>query len=598
MKGIGVSPGIAIGRAWVLRAKVPRAIVPAGGLRAEGSSSAEGLAPMDGGLAVAGDLPDNSVFADDGVLPDDAGAITREIDLYRGAVEQAAVSLERLMEQAGDAADILGVQLELLYDPLWESEVIDRIRRRSAARDAVLAATERVMQQFLEMEDAYMRERAADIRDMGNRLLAVLDGEVPDGAALDVSPGEGKWVVVAEELTPGDTIGLGNGIVGFVTQIGGATSHAAIIARLRGLPAVTGVSLGSVVDGAGGLSGSIKDGDLLVVDGETGIVLVNPEANELVDYHVKQEAFAERRRLLSTLKDREAVTLDGVRIELLANIGSAADIDVSLAQGAQGVGLLRTELLFMDRETLPTEEEQFQFYKHVLLRAGGRLVTIRTLDIGGDKPLPYLGLTPEANPFLGYRAIRICLDRPVLFLTQLRAILRASIFGKCRIMFPMIGGVEELRRARGFVAVAQEDIRAAGQSFDATVPVGVMIEIPSAALTADLLAQEADFFSIGTNDLTQYVLAVDRMNEQIAAMYDPYHPAVLRLIQEVIGQGHKHGIPVGMCGELAGDPRATELLLKMGLREFSMSAGSIPLVKEIILRSRVFGPGTLPEVEL
>jgi phosphotransferase system enzyme I (PtsI) len=483
-----------------------------------------------------------------------------------------------MLEQAGAAAEILGIQLELLYDPLWESAVIDRIKQRSTARDAVLGAMEQVMQLFLEMDDAYMRERATDIRDMGNRLVRVLDGEALGAEPMIIAgagPGEPDWVVVAEELTPSDTIGLNTWVVGLVTQAGGATSHAAIVARLRGLPAVAGVT---------GILGSVANGDWLVLDGETGIVLVNPSLAEMEIYTTRQQAFAERLRLLAALKDREAVTTDGVRIELLANIGSAADMEAALAQGAEGVGLLRTELLFMDRETLPTEEEQFQFYKSVLLRAGGRPVTIRTLDIGGDKPLPYLGLAPEANPFLGYRAIRICLDRPALFLAQLRAILRASVFGKCRIMFPMIGSVEELRQARAFVAAAQEDLRASNVVFDASVAVGVMIEIPSAALTADLLAKEADFFSIGTNDLTQYVLAVDRMNEKIAALYDPYHPAVLRLIKEVIEQGHRHDVPVGMCGELAGDPRATELLLKMGLREFSMSAGSIPLVKEVILR--------------
>lgn len=530
MKGIGVSPGIAIGRAWVLRAGVTRV---------------------------------------NGMLLTDEAAVEQEIEVYRSAVEQAAAALEGLMEQAGDAAEILGVQLELLYDPMWESEVIDRIKRRSMARDAVLGATDQVMKAFLEMEDAYLRERATDIRDMGNRLVRVLDGE-----ARDVLPADGEWIIVATELTPSDTIGLDDRFVGFVTKAGGATSHAAIVARLRGLPAVTGVAA------------DFTQGDLLIVDGETGVVLVNPLAAEIEDCRRRQEAFAGRRRLLDALRDREAVTLDGIRIELLANIGSAADMDLSLSQGAEGVGLLRTELLFMDRESLPTEEEQFQFYQSVLLRAGGRPVTIRTLDIGGDKPLPYMGLTPEANPFLGYRAIRICLDRPAFFLTQLRAILRASVFGKCRIMFPMIGSVEELVRAKAFVAVAQEDLRAEGVAFDLEVPVGVMIEIPSAALTADLLAKEADFFSIGTNDLTQYVLAVDRMNEQIAALYDPYHPAVLRLIREVIEQGHRRGIPVGMCGELAGDPNATALLLKLGLREFSMSAGSIPTVKEIILRSK------------
>ena len=533
MKGIGVSPGIAIGRAWVLSSKKERA---------------------------------------SGILLVDAAAIEREIGVYRTAVGQAVTSLEGMMEQAGDAAEILGVQLELMYDPVWESEVIDRIRRRSTARDAVLGAMEKVMQVFFEMEDAYMRGRAADIQDMGSRLIRMLDGKV-----MVTEMGEGEWIVVAEDLTPSDTIGLDTRALGFVTQVGGATSHAAIVARLRGIPSVTGVN---------GLLEGVANGALLALDGSTGVVLVNPTEEELTVYLEKQEAFIERMRLLAELKDREAVTLDGVRIELLANIGTADDMEAALEQGAQGVGLLRTELLFLDRVTLPSEEEQFQFYKSVLLRSGGREVTIRTLDIGGDKPLPYLGLPAEANPFLGYRAIRISLDQPALFLAQLRAILRASVFGKCRIMFPMIGSVEELRKAKAFVAVAMEDLRMGGVAFDASVPVGVMIEIPGAALTADLLAKEADFFSIGTNDLCMYVLAVDRLNQKIAALYDPFHPAVLRLIREVIEQGHGHGIPVGMCGEMAGDPQATELLLEMGLREFSMSAGSLALVKEVILRSK------------
>jgi phosphoenolpyruvate-protein phosphotransferase (PTS system enzyme I) len=532
MKGIGVSPGIAIGRAWVLRSKKERA---------------------------------------SGILLADAAAIEREISVYRIAVERAVASLEEMMEQAGDAAEILGVQLELLYDPVWESEVIDRIKRRSTARDAVLDAMEKVMRVFFEMEDVYMRGRAADIQDMGGRLIRMLDGK-----ALVTEMGEGEWIVVSDDLTPSDTIGLDTRALGFVTQVGGATSHAAIVARLRGIPSVTGVS---------GLLDGVADGAMLAVDGSTGVVLVNPTEEELTVYLEKQEAFIERMKLLAELKDKEAMTLDGVRIELFANIGSADDLEAALEQGAEGVGLLRTELLFLDRDTLPTEEEQFQFYKNVLLRSGGRPVTIRTLDIGGDKPLPYLGLPAEANPFLGYRAIRISLDQPALFLAQLRAILRASVFGNCRIMFPMIGSVEELRKAKAFVTVAQEDLRADGVAFDASVPVGIMIEIPSAALTADLLAKEADFFSIGTNDLCMYVLAVDRLNQKIAALYDPFHPAVLRLIREIIEQGHGHGIPVGMCGEMAGDPQATELLLEMGLREFSMSAGSIPLVKEVVLRS-------------
>ena len=532
MKGIGVSPGIAIGRAWVLR-------------------------PQKAGVS--------------GVLLADVTAVEREIPLYRAAVEQAVSSLETMMQRAGPAeAEILGIQIEMLFDPVWEREVIEKIGERMTARDAVSAATDKVRQVFLAMEDEYMRARAADIADIGGRLLRVLDGvssPVVDG---------GEWIVIAEELSPSDTIGLDERVRGFVTQVGGATSHAAIVARLRGLPAVAGVS---------GVMEAVVDGDLLAVDGMEGVVLVNPAGSELEEFYRKQEAFEAMQRLLAGLRDREAVTTDGVRVELLANIGGVQDLELAFHQGAEGVGLLRTELLFLDRDKLPSEEEQFQFYKNVLLRSGGRPVTIRTLDIGGDKPLPYLGLPAEANPFLGYRAIRICLDRPGLFLVQLRAILRAGVFGKARIMFPMIGSVEELRQAKALVAAAREELSAAGSSFDDSMPVGAMIEIPSAALTADLLAQEADFFSIGTNDLCQYVLAVDRMNEKIAPLYDPFHPAVLRLIREVIEQGHRRGIPVGMCGEMAGDPEATEMLLRMGLREFSMNAGSIPLVKEAILTS-------------
>lgn len=532
MKGIGVSPGIAIGRAWVLRSGSERV---------------------------------------SGVLLADEAAVEREVGVYRAAVEKAVASLEEMMGRVGSLeAEILGIQVELLFDPVWEREVIERIGERMTARDAVLVAAERVKQVFLNMEDEYMRARAADIGDIGSRLLRVLDGVT--SPVVD----SGEWIVVAEELSPSDTIGLDERVRGLVTQAGGATSHAAIVARLRGLPAVAGV---------GGLLDALADGDLVVVDGSAGVVLVNPFGSELEEFVRKREDFAARQRLLAGLQDREAVTADGVRVELLANIGSAEDMEFALKQGAEGVGLLRTELLFMDRDRLPSEEEQFQFYKKVLLRSGGRPVTIRTLDIGGDKPLPYLGLPAEANPFLGYRAIRISLDRPGLFLVQLRAILRAGVFGKGRIMFPMIGSVEELRQAKAFVQAAGDELSAAGIGFDGSMPVGVMIEVPSAALTADLLAEEADFFSIGTNDLCMYTLAVDRMNEKIASLYDPLHPAVLRLIREVIGQGARRGIPVGMCGEMAGDPEATEVLLRMGLREFSMSAGSIPAVKEVILRS-------------
>jgi phosphotransferase system enzyme I (PtsI) len=536
MKGIGVSQGIAIGRAWVLRPK-------------RGHASGQLLA--------------------------DEAAVEREVEVYRVAVSEAVSKLEAMMERAVKAeAEILGIQVELLVDPQMEEEVIGMIREdRMAARDAILKVTEQLMQVFINMKDEYMRARAADIQDVGNRVVRVLDGE---DAAIQMEDGE--WIVIAEDLSPSDTVGLdAERVCGFVTQAGGVTSHAAIVARLRGLPAVAA---------CGEVLGVVADRDIVVLDGVTGDVLINPTVGELQVYRKKKKAFAERLRVLGELKDRDAVTTDGVRIQLLANIATAEDMEQALEQGAEGVGLLRTELLFMDRDSLPSEEEQVDFYKRVLLRSAGRPVTIRTLDIGGDKPLPYLGLEEEANPFLGYRAIRICLDRVDIFMTQLRAILRASVFGKSRIMFPMIGSVDELRRAKGVLADAQRELKAEGIAFDEALPVGIMIEVPSAALTADLLAPECDFFSIGTNDLTQYVLAVDRMNVKIAALYDSYHPAVLRLVLEVIEQGLRQGIPVGMCGELAGDPRATELLLGMGLRQFSMSANSIPVVKEVILRSK------------
>lgn len=533
MQGIGVSPGIAIGRAYLLRRQKER---------------------------VTGHL-----------LADEA-AVEREMSLYRGAVSAAMDELEALTARAGKAeAEILAVQEELLQDPSWDEEVIRRIEaEKNPARDAVLLATEQFVQVFQGMEDPYFQARAADVQDVGNRVVRLLGG----GVTAEMPPGEG-WIVVAEDLSPSDTMALDTSrVCGFVTEAGGKTSHAAIVARLRGLPAVVGT---------GAALASVEEGDEILLDGATGVVLVNPSQEVKDEYWKKREVFLARQQLLRGLKDREAVTPEGVRIHLQANIAAVEDMDQALEQGAEGVGLFRTELLFMERDRFPTEEEQFHFYKQVLLRSGGWPVTIRTLDIGGDKSLPYFGLPKEENPFLGYRAIRICLDRKDLFLTQLRAILRASVFGKCRIMFPMIGRVEELREAKAVVARAREELTVEGTAFAAEVPVGIMIEIPSAALTADLLAKEADFFSIGTNDLCQYTLAVDRMNEKIAALYDPFHPAVLRLIKMVIEEGLRQGIPVGMCGELAGDLRATELLLEMGLREFSMSATSIPEIKNAII---------------
>ncbi len=551
MQGIGVSPGISIGKAYVLRQ------------RKEVAS---------------------------GVVLSDEAAVGREIGRYREAVKLSVGEVQELFEKViGEEKDILEVQLELLQDPQLESDVLARISSdKMTARDAVLMVIGLAVQVFEQMEDEYLKARAADVQDAGSRIVRNLSGRANaltsnagstegTGIPRSGSRDDEGLIIIAEDLSPSDTIAMDRSKVdGFATQSGSKTSHVAIVARLRGLPAVVG---------CGGELDEIVDGDLVVLDGSHGLVLVNPTAAIVEEYRKKREIFIQEVRRLAALKDLPAVTTDGVRIELLANIATAEDMEQALAFGAEGVGLLRTELLFMERDSFPTEDEQVRYYKTILLRAGNRMVTIRTLDIGGDKPLPYLELPEEDNPFLGYRAIRICLDRKDIFLTQLRAILRASVFGKCRIMLPMISGVQEVRQARVILEEAKEELLQSGIAFDTSIKMGIMIEVPSAAVIADLLAKEADFFSIGTNDLCQYVLAADRMNKQIKDLYDPYHPAVLRLIRYVIEQGHLQGLPVGMCGELAGDPQATSLLLGMGLREFSMSAPAIPAIKDILIRS-------------
>ena len=537
MQGIGVSPGISIGKAYVLRQQKE----------------------MASGIVLA-----------------DETALQQEIAAYREAVRVSVTDIQRLFAQASEVEkSILDVQLELLQDPQLESDVLERIREdRMTARDAVLLVTERAVQVFAQMTDEYLSARGADVQDAGNRIVKNLS---PSNTG---SPGMGEGLIlIAKDLSPSDTIGMDrNKVFGFVTQTGGRTSHAAIVARLRGLPAVVG---------CGEALHAIADGDLVIVDGAEGLVLVNPDAAVIADYRKKQELFMIEAHRLESLRDLPAITTDGVKIQLLANIATAEDLDQALNLGAEGVGLLRTELLFMERDYFPTEEEQFDFYKTILLRAGDKPVTIRTLDIGGDKHLPYFGLPKEENPFLGYRAIRISLDRTAIFRTQLRAILRAGVFGNCRILLPMISSVKEVQQAKWIIGETKKELAAEGADFDPAVATGIMIEVPSAAITADLLAKEVDFFSIGTNDLCQYTLAVDRMNEQIKDLYDPYHPAVLRLIQFVIEQGHLQGIPVGMCGELAGDPQATSLLLAMGLKEFSMAGPAIPAIKDNLIRSSV-----------
>jgi phosphotransferase system enzyme I (PtsI) len=543
-QGIGVSPGISIGSAKLVRHREARVT---------------------------------------GVLLADEAAVRREADHYNQAVLASVEEIMAIMAglEAGagagkDGADILDIQIELLQDPQWETDVLGKIRaEKKNAGDAVLEVMNQLVETFMAMEDEYLRARAADIADIGQRLLKNLNGGEVENDYGGVAGRD--LILVAVDLSPSELISLDRGSVkGFVTRAGGRTSHAAIVARLRALPAVVGC--GESLD-------AIADGDILVLDGEAGLVLVNPGPAELEGYDKKRSAHLANIRLLQTLKDKEATTSDGIGILLSANIAGPGDMEQALGQGARGVGLLRTELLFMQSRSLPTEDEQFTFYKNVLLRSEGWPVTIRTLDIGGDKQLPYLPLPREENPLLGVRAIRISLDQKDLFLAQLKAILRASHYGKCRIMFPMITSVEEFRQAKAIVVEAKAELKERKIDYDPQIKTGIMIEVPAAAITADQLAKEADFFSIGTNDLCQYTLAVDRMNEKIKDLYDPFHPAVLRLIRYVIDQGRRHNIPVGMCGELAGDPLATLMLVGMGLDEFSMNAPSIPVIKNIILQN-------------
>ena len=531
--GIGASPGIGIGRAHV--------------------------------------CCEDTIVVDSTIVAPDGSAA--EWDSFTAAQELARRQIEslRLREPAKagqEAGGILDAHLLLLDDPEWlagiRAEVMEH--RRTAAA-AVLAVTERYAALLSSLDDEYLRERATDVRDVGNRLLRNVLGLKPAGEQLDKDS-----IVVASELTPSAILSLNRQYIkGLAARIGGRTSHVAILARNLGIPAVLG--LGSAL---------VRDGDMLIIDGTEGTLIVNPGEDVLAQYELRQKDAMAARLELNSLRDLPAVTLDGHEVRLSGNIGDAADIDGVLECGGSGVGLYRTEFLFMGGSTLPSEEVQLAAYRAAAEKLAGEPLVIRTLDIGGDKQVPGFAIPPEANPFLGWRAIRISLACPELFKTQLRAILRAGVYGDVRIMYPMISGIDEVRAANALLAEAKGELRRRGVPFDEHMKVGVMIETPAAALTADIIGREADFFSIGTNDLTQYSLAVDRMNEKVNDLYQPLHPAVLRLIQGIICAARRHGKHVGLCGELAGDPLAVLILLGLGLEEFSMSAASLPDIKRII----------------
>ncbi|MGG4497465.1 phosphoenolpyruvate--protein phosphotransferase [Brevibacillus reuszeri] len=501
---------------------------------------------------------------------------TRELELFHQSVERTREQLEQLREQTNkqlgpEKAAILSAHLAFLEDPAFVGEMQTQIKSQSAS---AAAAVQQVADQFISlfesMDDDYMRERADDIRDVSRRLVRNLSGE-----DASVSFPEEPFILVAGDITPSETLQLPiQNVRGIVTAKGGSTSHAAILARSLGIPAIMGVGEQLLVE--------VESGRLLILDGTTGKLYVEPDSDTLSRYQEKAALETAERKAYAAMKDLPAETLDGHRVHLLANMAVPEETDALVESGIEGIGLFRSEFLFMDRSSLPDEEEQFQAYKRVAAAFGDKPVIIRTLDVGGDKHLPALALAQEENPFLGFRAIRISLARPALFQVQLRALLRASAFGRLLIMFPMISHLEQLRGAKAMLEQAKAELRSEGISFDEDIAVGMMMEIPGACLQADAFAKEVQFFSIGTNDLVQYTLAVDRINAEIADLYSYYHPAVLRLISSVIDASHRAGIWTGLCGEMAGDPLATQLLLGLGLDEFSGAASVMPKVKERI----------------
>lgn len=506
-------------------------------------------------------------------VDDPAAEVARLQDALGKSKEQILKIKEKAARDLGEEeAEIFEAHAMVLDDPEFVDSITAEINTNGVnAEFAVKTVTDRFFEMFDMMDDPYFSARAADIRDVGTRVL----NNVMGVENVDISCLDEDTIIVADDLAPSDTAQMDKARVkGFATNIGSRTSHTAIMARSLEIPAVLGL---------GDITAAVKNGDVVVVDGLKGQAVINPTDDELAAYQKQQEDYQAYIKELAELKELEAVTTDGHKVELVGNIGSPNDTDGVHKNGGRGVGLYRTEFLYMNSDTMPDEEKQYEAYKAVVESFNGDPVIIRTLDIGGDKKLPYLPLEEEMNPFLGFRAIRLCFREVDMFKTQLRAILRASAFGNALIMFPMISGVSEVRQAKGILAECMKELDEKGQAYDKNIRVGVMIEIPSAAVTSDIIAREVDFFSIGTNDLCQYTLAVDRMNQEVSYLYNPLHPAILRLVKTVIDASHaRDGLFTGMCGEMAGDPMATLILLGLGMDEFSMSASSIPQVKKII----------------
>lgn len=526
----------------------------------KGIAASDGVAIAKAYILIEPDLSFNETTTND---------TEAEVLKFNEALKNSKIELTKIRnnaeEQLGpDKAAIFDAHLLVLDDPELIQPIESKIRdEKASAPHALTEVTQNFITIFESMDNEYMKERAADIRDVSKRVLAhILGVELPNPSIIDESV-----VIIGHDLTPSDTAQLNKQYVqGFVTNIGGRTSHSAIMSRSLEIPAVVGTKA---------ITSQVKQGDMIIVDGLTGDVIIDPSEDEVKAYQHKRQSFFADREELKKLRDEPSKTADGQHVELAANIGTPNDLEGVKDNGAEGIGLYRTEFLYMGRDTMPSEEEQFEAYKKVLEEMKDKRVVVRTLDIGGDKELPYLNLPKEMNPFLGYRAIRLCLDQTEIFRPQLRALLRASTYGKLNIMFPMVATVQEFRDAKALLLEEKANLESEGVKVSDDIELGIMVEIPSTAALADVFAKEVDFFSIGTNDLIQYTMAADRMSERVSYLYQPYNPAILRLVKQVIEASHKEGKWTGMCGEMAGDETAIPLLLGLGLDEFSMSATSI-----------------------
>ncbi|SIO06276.1 phosphoenolpyruvate--protein phosphotransferase [Carnobacterium alterfunditum] len=536
----------------------------------KGIAASDGIAVAKAYLLTEPDLTFNKISVENS---------DSEINRLKSALKEASKELEIIRSKAAESlgekeAQVFDAHLMVLSDPELIGSIESSINDNKVnAESALKEVTDMFIGMFEGMEDnPYMQERAADIKDVTKRVLSHLLGvKLPNPSMIDE-----EVIVVAHDLTPSDTAQLNRQFVkAFVTDIGGRTSHSAIMARSLEIPAIVGTKE---------ITSFVKEGDLIIIDGLEGDVIVHPESTDVETYETKAKAFADQKVEWDKLKDEPTLTADGKHIELAANIGTPKDLVGVKNNGGEAVGLYRTEFLYMDSPDFPTEEAQFEAYKEVLEGMEGKGVVVRTMDIGGDKELPYLKLPHEMNPFLGYRAIRICLAKPDMFRTQLRALLRASVFGQLRIMFPMIATLQEFRQAKEMLLEEKAKLVNEGIEVSDDIEIGIMIEIPAAAVIADKFAKEVDFFSIGTNDLIQYTMAADRMNERVSYLYQPYNPSILRLIKTVIDASHKEGKWTGMCGEMAGDQTAVPLLLGLGLDEFSMSASSILKTRSLMKR--------------